>query len=177
MKIICPSCRKTHDKPAGAVNRARAIGAPIYCGRRCAGLGRRKHKTMAQRVEEKRMYDAAYREKNRALLKAKKHAYFKSTYDPAKARIERKKRMPAHVEYCRQPDYRRWKREYDRQYRAKEFGPFAEAYLLAIDLNREIKTRSSNYEIRQENSTNNKTQRRHREAGETRRDRNRSAQS
>jgi hypothetical protein len=34
----------------------------------------------------------------------------------------RKQRMHLHVEYCRRPEYRAWKREYDRKYRAKEFG-------------------------------------------------------
>lgn len=176
MKIICPHCRKTKDKPAGAVNRARAIGAPIYCGRRCAGLGRRKHKTKAQKVEEKRLYDEAYRVKNREMLKAKKAQRHKLTYDPVKAAKVRKKRMPYHVQYCRRPEYVRWKREYDRQYRAKEFGPFAEAYLLTVDLNREVKNRSSNYEIRQQNGTGNKTQKRRREAGQASREPHRASE-
>lgn len=146
------------DKPAGEVNRAKTIGLRLFCNRKCSGLGRRKHKTKAQRIKEKRLYDIEYRRKNLALLKAKKRAYHARTYDPVKARIERKKRAKAHAEYCRRPEYKSWKREYDRQHRAKEYGSFAEAYMLAIDLNREIKGRMTNHEIKWENKTANKTQ-------------------
>ncbi len=41
-----------------------------------------------------------YRRKNRAALKAKKAERHKRTYDPVKAAVVRKKRMPRHVEYC-----------------------------------------------------------------------------
>ena len=66
-------------------------------------------------MEEKRLYDAAYRKKNLAMLKAKKRAYFKRTYDPVKAAIGRKARMARHVAYCRRPEYREWKRAYDKR--------------------------------------------------------------
>ena len=158
MKIKCPHCRKTADKPSGAVNRARAAGLRIFCGRRCAGLARRKRKPKAQKVEEKRIYDAEYRRKNRTLLKAKKAAYFQRTYDPAKARIERKKRAAFHAEYCRRPSYKLWKREYDRRRRDGFYGAFAEAAQLTIELNREIKERATNEQIKWENCTANKVQ-------------------
>lgn len=128
MKIKCAHCGKTAEKAPNEVNRARREGLRIFCNRRCAGLARRKHKTEAQKVEEKRLYDVEYRRKNRAMLKVKKHAYHKQSYDPEKARIERKKRAAFHAEYCRRPSYRLWKREYDRRYRAREYGPFADAY-------------------------------------------------
>jgi hypothetical protein len=178
MKIICAHCGRKTEKPTGAFNRARQSGLRIFCNRKCAGLGRRNGKTKAQKKAEKRAYDMEYRQLNLAAIKAKKAAHFQATYDPEKARIERRKRAKAHAEYCRRPEYRRWKSEYDRQYRAKEFGPFADANLLTIDLNREIKTRSSNYEIRQQNQTSNKTQKREREGHQPprdRRDRNSSA--
>lgn len=141
MRVVCAHCGKKADQPAGAVNRARRNGNRLFCGRKCAGLGRRKHKTKARRVEEKRLYDAEYRRKNRAMLKAKKAAYYKANRNPEKERAYRQANMARHVEYCRRPEYKTYKRAYDRQYRASEFGPFAEAYLLAIDLNREIKGR------------------------------------
>lgn len=122
-------------------------------------------------VEEKRLYDAEYRRKNRAMLKAKKAAYHLATYDPDAARIKRKKRAASHAEYCRQPSYKLWKREYDRRLRAREYGPFADAYQLTIDLNREIKSRNTNYEIRQQNETFGKSQKREREAKEKQRSR------
>lgn len=164
MKYRCAHCGKTADKAAGHVNRARAAGLNLYCNRRCSGLGRRIGKTKAQKVAEKKVYDAEYRAKNLAMLKAKKHEYFKRTYDPVEAAKVRKVRMPLHIEYCRQPAYKAWKRDYDRRYRAAEFGEFAEAYMLTIDLNREIKGRTSNAQIKYENGCTNKSQRREREA-------------
>jgi hypothetical protein len=173
----CSNCGKPHGRPTGEINRAAKIGARLFCDRRCAGLARRAGKTKEQKVAEKRIYDAAYRAKNLAMLKAKKRAYFERTYDPKKAAVERKKRMHLHVAYCRQPRYKAWKQRYDQQYRAREYGPFADAYLLAVNLNREIKTRSSNYEIRLENQTLNKKQGRTRQGSEAySRDRNSRAQ-
>lgn len=165
MKFHCAHCGKATDRPAGHVNRSRAQGNNLYCGRRCSGLERRKPpKTKAQLVAEKRAYDMEYRQKNRALLKAKKAAYFRATYDPAAARIERKKRAAFHLEYCRRQSYKFWKREYDRRRRAQEYGPFADAWELTLELNREIKSRSTNYEIREANQTGNKAQKRDRAA-------------
>jgi hypothetical protein len=129
-------------------------------------MGRRQGKTNAQRVSEKAAYDAEYRKENREMLKAKKREYYERTYDPATAAIYRKKRMPLHVEYCRRPEYKAKKREYDRQHRADEFGEFAEAYMLTLDLNREIKGRKTNEQIKYENGCTNKSQRREREAGQ-----------
>lgn len=166
MKLNCAHCQKPLHKSIREVNRARKIGANLYCDLRCAGMARRSGKTQEQKVEEKRLYDAAYRTKNREILKMKKSAYFQRTYDPVRAAKERKKRMRLHVEYCRQPRYKAWKREYDRKYRAREYGPFAEAYTLAINLNREIKSRMSSYEIRIQNQTLNKRQTRSRAAQE-----------
>ena len=73
-------------------------------------------------------YDRKYRARNRKRLKAEKAAYFQRTYDPAKAAVERKKRMSKHVEYCRQPEYKAWKKKYDKKRRLARFGDFKEAY-------------------------------------------------
>lgn len=166
MKYRCAHCRKWADKPSGHVNRARAAGLNLYCNRRCSGLGRRLGKTKAQKREEKRLYDIEYQAKNRETRLAQKREYHKRTYDPVKAAEVRKARMPYHIEYCRQPAYKAWKREYDRRYRASEFGEFAEAYRLTIDLNREIRGRATNAEIKYQNGCTNKSQRREREAGQ-----------
>lgn len=163
MKYRCAYCGKTANKPSGHVNRAREHGLNLYCNRRCSGLGRRgPKKTKAQKRKEKRLYDINYR-KTSPTLKARRHAFFVRTYDPAKAAVERKKRAPQHIEYCRQPWYKAWKKEYDRKYRAKEFGPFADAYTLTLELNREIKRRYNREEIKYENGCTNKAQRRERE--------------
>ena len=166
MKFRCAHCGKTADKAAGHVNRARERGLNLYCGRRCSGLGRRTGKTKAQRKEEKRLYDIEYRAKNLETIKVKKRAYFQRTYDRKAAAEYRKQRMHLHVEYCRRPEYKAWKREYDRKYRAKEFGAFAEAYMLTIDLNRAIKGVMTNEQIKWENGTANKAQFRKREGKE-----------
>ena|SRR3990167_2456022 len=176
MKFRCAHCGTKADKPAGEVNRARRAGYRLFCGRRCSGLARRQWKSAAQRKREKRLYDMEYRRKNRALLKAKKAAYYQANRDPEKERAHRKANMARHVEYCRQPKYKAYKHEYDRQYRARDFGPFAEAYLLAIDLNREIKGRMTNEQIKRENQTWGKRQARARAGAEkATRDRHRAA--
>lgn len=167
MKYRCARCGKTADRPSGHVNRSRAIGMKLYCGRHCSGLGRRKpKKTKAKKREEKRLYDIEYHAKNRSRLLAQKREYHKRTYDPIKAAKERKKRMPQHIEYCRQPWYKEWKRDYDASYRAKEFGSFADAYRLTLELNREIKRRFNREEIKYQDGSTNRTQRNKREAGQ-----------
>lgn len=167
LKYRCAHCGKVADKAAGHVKRARERGLNLYCNRRCSGLGRRIGKTKAQKRQEKRLYDIEYRAKNLAAILERKKEYHKRTYDPAKAAEVRKARMPLHVEYCRQPQYKRWKSSYDRKYRAKKlYGPAAEAAMLLTDLNREIKGRKTNAQIKYENGRTNLSQRREREAGQ-----------
>lgn len=120
----------------------------LFCNRECASIGRRKGKTKAQLVEEKRIYDARRRVELADRLKAEKAAYHKRTYDPIKAAVERQKKMPRHVEYCRRPEYRMKKQHYDSQRRLKAVGEFAECVTLLDQLNVEILSRMSKYEIR-----------------------------
>lgn len=148
MKFKCAHCGKMADKPSGHINRARSSGNRLFCGRKCSGLGRRKpKKTKAQHREDKRIYDANYR-KSSPTLKARRRACHLRTYDPAQAAIDRRKRAPAHAEYCRQPWYRGWKRDYDRRRRAGEFGEFADAYTLTLELTREVKRRDEDEQVK-----------------------------
>lgn len=164
MKVVCAHCGRKVERSTGHVNRARKLGLNVYCNRKCAGLGRRVFKTKAQKVEEKRLYDMEYRRKNRKMLKEKKRTYFQRTYDPVKAAKVRAARMPYHVEYCRQPAYKRWKRRYDERYRANRiFGPYAESFLLLQKIEKEIASRMSKYEIGLANGTINKAMHRRRE--------------
>lgn len=173
MKFKCAHCGKTNDKPAGHVQRARARGLNLYCNRRCSGMGRRMGKTTAQKRLEKRLYDQKYRAKNLERIKANKKAHFQRTYDPVKAAIERKKTMPRHVEYCRRPEYKKWKQGYDRKYRAKkDYGPFAEAAMTLADLNLDIKGRMDRHEVKYQNGGTNKAQRRRRQGEQEERGRN-----
>jgi hypothetical protein len=111
-----------------------------------------------------------YRKLNRARLKRQKAEHFQRTYDPVAAAVARKVHMPKHVEYCRQPAYRVKKAAYDQRRRDSEYGEFAEVHRLAIELNREIKSRSSSYEIRRQNQTGNKAQERDRRSEGPKRD-------
>lgn len=159
----CAHCRKVAFQESGAVNRARKIGAPLYCNRTCSGLSRRKHKSKAQKIEEKRLYDIEYRKRDPEGRKARKAAYHARTYDPVEAAKVRKRRMPYHVEYCRRPEYRAWKKGYDLQHRTKrDFGPFADAAQILLTLEREIATRASRYELDLAKGTFGKTQKRRR---------------
>lgn len=151
VKITCAHCGKTARKEAGAVSRSRRIGMRLFCNRKCAGIARRKGKTKAQIVEAKRVYDARRRIELADRLKAEKAAYHKRTYDPAKAAAVRAKRMPRHVEYCRRPEYRAKKQDYDKQRRLKAVGEFAECVEILDQLNTEILSRMSKYEIRMAN--------------------------
>jgi hypothetical protein len=163
--ICCAMCGAVLHKKTREINRAKKNGLNLYCNRTCSGLARRlkNPKSEQERKEEKRLYDARYRKDKSGEIKAKKQEYFKRTYDPVKAAEERKKRMPKHVEYCRRPDYRMWKREYDKRYRAnKFFGDYAEAALLLQDIEREISQQASRYEIYRVNGTLNKAQTRKR---------------
>lgn len=173
MKYLCAHCGKENDKWSGHVNRARAQGMKLYCDRLCSGLGRRTGKTDAQKREEKRLYDIVYQAKNREKRKAQKRQHHLDTYDPVTAAEYRKKRMHLHVAYCQRPEYRAWKKGYDRNYKAKKnYGPFSEAALLLSDLNLEIKGRGNRHEIKYQNGGTNKVQRRRREAQAQERSRN-----
>lgn len=163
MQFTCSYCGKPAERRTGEVNRGKRAGLPLYCDRRCAGLARRSGKTAAQLKEEKRLYDIDYREKNAERLKDQKREYFHRIYDPVAAAEHRKTRMPAHVEYCRRPEYKRWKKGYDRSYRAnRTYGDFAEAAMTLMDLTTEIKQRSTRYENDQQNGKLCKTQKRRR---------------
>ena len=162
--VTCACCGVQFLKENGALNRAIELKRPIYCGKECAGKGRRGGLTATEKIERKRLYDIEYRAKNIELLKEKKAAYFQSTYDPEKAAIERKKRMSQHVEYCRSPEYKAYKKKYDEEYRArKEYGEFWQCFLIVASIDKEVSDRASPLEIRTQNGTLNKRQTRKRE--------------
>lgn len=164
MIVCCVYCSVEFDRKPGEVNRAIKIGLNLYCSKACSGLNRRKGKTVAQRKEEKRIYDQEYRRRDPVGMKAKKAAYYQRTHDPVKEAATRKARMPKHIEYCRKPEYVEYKRKYDRRYRAlKDYGEFAECALLVLDIRDECLLKMTDYDIRQEKGTLSKTQKRRRE--------------
>lgn len=168
MKVICPQCHISFDAETGRVNRAAKIGAPLYCGRVCMGLARRLKNPLTdeQRRAAKSAYDAERRNgSKRAEILAKKRAYYYANWEQINEKFAeyRAAHMDRHVEYCRQPEYRTKKSEYDRRRRAEmNFGEFSEAALILSDIEREIEERSSKYEIYRNNGTLNKAQQRRR---------------
>lgn len=163
MKPKCPYCKARINQPTGAINRAKKNGKPIFCNKLCAGLHRRSKKSLEQKKEAKRLYDINYRATS-PTLKARKAAYYQRTRDPEKERKRRKARMHLHVKYCQQPQYRAWKKKYDRKYRCqKEFGSFWESASILLDIENEIDERMDWYERKLLNGTFNKHQQRRRD--------------
>lgn len=163
IKVNCDHCGKESEKPTGAVNRSRVDGKPIYCNKTCFGLANRSGKTEAQKIEDKRLYDIRYRKRNPEERAIKRAASYQKNRNPEKERIDRKKRAHLHAEYCRTPEYKAWKKEYDMKYRAKKnYGEYAEAFLINQELQGEIYERMSTYEIALQNKTLNKSQERKR---------------
>lgn len=142
-------------------------GPHSYCGRECSGYARRKYRTPEAKQSAKADYDAIYRQKNADRIKHRKHEAFKAAYDPEKAKIERKKRMPYHVEYLRRrmqdPKYRQAKVEYDIKRRAKiNYGAFADCDDILRKIEQSVALQMSDYEIRIQQGTLNKNLKRKR---------------
>ena len=132
-----------------------------YCSRECSGLARRKNKTEQQKKAEKRLYDALYRIRNKPILQIKKAEYFKKDYseNPEKYKAIRRKRYKQHLEYLNTPEYKAYKKEYDRKYRAKKYyGEYWESNLLLQDIELQI----DNREVKQQLNLINKSQKRKR---------------
>jgi len=170
--VRCAWCNALVFKPVRDVNRASARGANLYCGKTCSGMARRdlNPPTDEERRAAKSEYDRQRRLAKGDQIKAEKRAAYhaKIAADPvgmrAKEREQRQRRMPQHAEYCRRPEYRKWKAQYDQKHRArKQFGAFGEAAIILNDLEREITSRASWTEIRRANGTLNKTQERKRD--------------
>lgn len=130
---ICPVCNSSFKKVLGHYNRAVKKRLKVYCNRTCSGIGRRKSK------EEKKAVKAAYDKKiyNTPERKLARKRYFKKSYEenPEKYRLIRRSRYKKHLEYLNNPEYKLWKKEYDKKYRAKKhYGAFAEAALILSEL-------------------------------------------
>lgn len=162
-KPPCAYCGKPTPQTWSSINRALKEGKPIYCDRTCAGLARRKPaKTPEQKKEEKRLYDLNYRATS-PTLKARRAAYYQRVKDPVKEAARRKERAPQHAEYCRRPEYKEWKREYDRNHLAKkQYGDFGAAVLALRELESEVFERIDRTDVYATNGTLNKKQTRRR---------------
>lgn len=119
----------------------------LFCSRACFGVSRRKNKSAEQRRAEKASYDKALRCSMGDFLRAKKRDKYHRTKDREKERITRQKRMPKHVEYCRRPEYRALKHEYDIKRAGMAYGEYAECWRLLIELTQLIRETMPRYEI------------------------------
>jgi len=81
--------------------------------------------------EKKRIYDMEYRRLNREKIKAKKAKWFKGYYDPKKAAIKRKAKAAQHTEYCRRPEYKKYKSQYDK---VSRHGEWRECYEIMAEI-------------------------------------------
>ncbi|MCK5608262.1 hypothetical protein KAR91_40650 [Candidatus Pacearchaeota archaeon] len=92
--------------------------------------------------EEKRLYDIEYRRKNKEKLAEKKRIYNSTARAKllAKKRRQKPERKQYHNEYCRQPEYRKYKHLYDVAIGAmKKYGEYWEAAVILIQIERKIK--------------------------------------
>lgn len=152
MEFICASCGKFGEKDASAVNRATSIGAKLFCNRVCFGLSRRRSPdvTTDQLKAAKREYDAKRRAEKGEELLEKRRDYYHSNRQAilASMAVYRKKHMARHVEYCRQPTYKAKKQDYDKKRNEMEYGEFAETWRLLQQVEAEIRSQASAYEVR-----------------------------
>ena len=107
---------------------------------------------MARRLNEsedfkklvKYFYDCFIFLDNPVYKKAKAKEFFNRDYaaNPEKYRKWRKKKQAAHNIYCLSPQYKKYKKKYDRKYRCKKkYGEFAEAASVLFDLEKAIDNR------------------------------------
>ena len=153
MKLICCYCDrifKVKENNIGQRNKSILLWLPIYCNKKCAGLGRRSKETPEQKRDIKSWYDMFLRESmtedEKIFESFSGLVYFHMDYkaNPDKYKEWRNKRMPKHVEYCRQPDYKEYKKGYDELYRAKkDYGEYWEAAIVLKNLDEEIDYRES----------------------------------
>lgn len=136
-----------------------------YCGRKHFGLARRKNRTIWEKKEIKRLYDIDFRRKNRARLKREKAAYHARVHKRVAAKMKKvrqtpeyKRRMRAYLEkYWDHPVRLETKADYDRRWRARrDYGKLWELKYLTVLINKEVKARMTNYELRLQNGTLNK---------------------
>lgn len=131
MKCICPYCNIEFEKANNYVNKAKSINAPLYCSKACSGLARRKEITQEQFKANKAEYDKKRRADKAEEIKKQKKEYYKTPSGRATQKRNRNQQKENHLQYCRTPEYREWKRQYDELYNAKlAFGEFAEAALI-----------------------------------------------
>lgn len=129
MKAICPNCNKEYEGKSGYINRAIKLGVLKYCSRVCSGLARRIERTDEQKRAIKKAYDKIYHQTEKKKESAR--IYNQTPAGRATQKRNRDQQKEDHLQYCRTPEYREWKKQYDELYNAKiAFGEFAECSLI-----------------------------------------------
>jgi len=162
ISLVCEHCGKQFErrKAEHDYRIKKGITSRVMCSMKCSGQARKDNRTIEQKRADKAAYDREHRKKPE--VKAKHLERAKAFWKSDAGKAKRKARLPLHLEYCRRPEYKEKKKEYDQQYRAEKMygSEFAEAYLTLLRLDQEIGERMSNHEIRLINDTYNKKQRR-----------------
>lgn len=156
----CTICGKPYQKKEGAYNRALKLGMNIFCSRACCGVSKRTS------IEDKKAKKAAYDKRvyNTPERKEARRRYFQKSYtsNPEKYRELRRAKYPKHLEYLNTPEYKAWKKEYDKKYIAnKNYGVFSEAAIILIELESFLKQNMPD-ELKFQMGITNKTQKRKR---------------
>lgn len=163
MKAECHYCGKIFEIKTGYYNRAMQMGNNVYCSRKHAGLGRRTNETVEEKKLIKYFYDAFRNIVFEEKFRKQAAEYFKKDYaaNPEKYKEQRKRRYPEHLKYLQRPEYKKWKQEYDKKYRAKKV--YGQLWESAIALN-ELAKIVDNRQAKQQQKSINKTQNRKRYA-------------
>jgi hypothetical protein len=172
--FTCEQCGSEASRLTGDVNRARKCGARLFCDRACAGAAKAATRELPlPGTPEGRAHKSRYDRERRAkmgevLREQKREAYRRAVEERgevvrSKQRAHREANRERHADYCRTPEYRAWKSEYDRRHRAKEYGEFAEAHIALVQLQALVDERMTRDEIYAANGTVNKKQTRRRQ--------------
>lgn len=146
MRLTCDHCGVSYERPPAQVDRTGS--GRHFCSRPCAGASRKLGRDEKKRREAERQ--RRWREANIERVRATKRSYHVRTYDPETAKAHREARKEWHRAYVARYNatHREAKAAYDRAYRAAEYGPFAECYLLLVDLTALIREREPSWYLR-----------------------------
>lgn len=160
----CPHCGNDLNRKQGYVNRAKKLGVPIYCSKKCSGLARRIERTDEEKKKIKSDYDKARRDgplKYRILEEKRQYAKTPTGRAVQKRQREKEYRKKYQAEFIKKPEYVKWKHDYDQQYHAKnKYGEFWEAALVLRKIEEIVLPEKE--QIRIQNGISNKSQKRKR---------------
>jgi len=85
-------------------------------------------------------------------LRAKRRESYYANHGTHLAKQAERRKQPGykekHLTYLSKPEYRKKKKDYDEERRISEYGVFADAYRVLMELEKEIRSQASSYERR-----------------------------